>query len=77
MQWMIKSAAILSIVWSAFLLYNETALVFNNLGSAVGAVDAKARDRIWVIFLGSVVIMSLTVFSAFLTIFKLKFSDYL
>ena len=64
-------------IWSIFLLYNETVLIFDNRASAIGAVDAYARTRIWTIFLGAVLIMSATVFSAFLTIFKLKFSDYL
>lgn len=52
-------------------------LIFDNSGSAIGAVDEKARSHIWINFLGAVFIMSATVFSAFLTIFKLKFSDYL
>jgi len=76
-KFLIRAGAIFSLIWSIFLLYNETVLIFGNRGSAIGAVDAYARTRIWIIFLGSVLIMSATVFSAFLTIFKLKFSDYL
>ena len=74
---LVRAGAILSITWCVFLLYNETMLIFSNSGSVIGAVDSKARTRIWIIFIGAVLIMSGTVFSAFLTIFKLKFSDYL
>lgn len=52
-------------------------LIFRNTGSAISAVDSRARDHIWVVFIGTVLVLSGTVFAAYLTIFKLKFSDYL
>ena len=73
----VRAGAILSIVFSIFLLYNETMLIFSNTGSAIGYIDSKARDQIWVVFIGTVLMLSCTVFVCFLTIFKLKFSDYL
>ncbi len=67
----------MSVLFSLFLLYNETMLFFGNAGSAIAAFDTRARDKIWVIFLGTVFMLVLTVFAAFMTIFNLKFSDYL
>lgn len=67
----------MSIFFSVFLLYNESMLFFGNAGSAIAAFDTGARNRILIIFLGTVLMLALTVFAAFLTIFKLKFSDYL
>ena len=77
MKWLIRSGAILSIVWSVFLLYNESMLFFGNVGSVIATIEERFVNQIWVLFLATVLIMSGTVFAAFLTIFKLKFSDYL
>ncbi len=73
----IRFGAFMSVLFSLFLLYNETMLFFGNAGSAIAAFDTRARDKIWVIFLGTVFMLVLTVFAAFMTIFNLKFSDYL
>ena len=43
----------------------------------VAAIERNLSDRIWVIFVTSILILAGIVFAAFLTIFKLKFSDYL
>ena len=43
-KFFVRAGAILSISFSVFLLYNETMLIFGNTGSAIGAIDAKARD---------------------------------
>ena len=40
----VRAGAILSIVFSVFLLYNETMLIFGNTGSAIAQIDSKARD---------------------------------
>ena len=74
---MIRLGAIVSIAWSVFLLYNESMLIFENRGSVVAAIERNFSDRIWVIFVTSILILAGIVFAAFLTIFKLKFSDYL
>ena len=76
-RYSIRVAAIASVLGSVFLLYNETMLCFANHGSVIAALDREARNRLWVIFTSAVVIMSAIVFSSFLTIFKLRFSDYL
>ena len=76
-KFFVRLGAIFSILFSVFLLYNETMLIFGNTGSAIGYIDSKARDQIWVVFLGTVFMLSCTVFVCFLTIFRLKFSDYL
>ena len=52
-------------------------LIFENRGSVVAAIERNFSDRIWVIFVTSILILAGIVFAAFLTIFKLKFSDYL
>ena len=70
-KFFVRAGAIISILFSLFLIYNETALIFGNTGSAIGAIDVTLRDKIWVIFLGTVLMLSFTVFVSFLTIFKL------
>lgn len=55
-RFLVRAGAILSIVFSLFLLYNETMLIFGNTGSAIAWIDSKARDKIWVIFIGAVLI---------------------
>ena len=77
LRWLIRIGAIISITWSAFLLYNETMLIFGNGGSVILYIEERFTNRIWVIFLVTVLILAGTVIAAFLTIFKLKFSDYL
>ena len=74
---MIRLAAVFSIIWCVFLLFNETMLIFSNKFSIIAAIDHNMRTRIWVIFVFTIIIMALTVLSAFMTIFKLQFSDYL
>ena len=76
-RFFIRLAAIISTIWSVFLLYNETMLIFENSGSIITYIDHKMRARIWIIFVCTIMILSLTIFSGFMTIFKLQFSDYL
>jgi len=52
-------------------------LIFGNGGSVIAAIERHFGDRVWVTFLASISILAGIVFAAFLTIFKLKFSDYL
>lgn len=77
LRWLIRLGAILSITWSVFLLYNESMLIFGNGGSVIAYIEESFADHIWVIFLVTILIQAGTVLAAFLTIFKLKFSDYL
>ena len=52
-------------------------LIFGNGGSVIAYIEERFANHVWVIFLVTIMILSGTVLAAFLTIFKLKFSDYL
>ena len=43
----------------------------------IAYIEERFANHVWVIFLVTIMILSGTVLAAFLTIFKLKFSDYL
>jgi hypothetical protein len=71
-----KFFACLATLWSLLLLVTETTLLFSTK-DALSALLYKYSGNIWVIFSLTLVTLVLIIATAFFTIFKLKFSDYL
>ncbi len=73
---MLKVAAVVTAVWSLLLLETETTLIFTSK-EAVSVLLLRTSLNPWLNFTITIVLLSAMIATAFFTIFKLKFSDYL
>lgn len=71
-----KVAAVGAAIWSLVLLETETTLMFSPK-QIISVLLLNTSQNPWLTFSLTIVILSLIISTAFFTIFKLKFSDYL
>ena len=69
--------ATLAGLWSIFLLANETKLLFKHHSGFLAMIQTYLNDWVFLNFFVTIFVVCAMVGSSFLTIFKLKFSDYL
>ena len=72
----LKIIAVLAAVWSILLIETETTLIFSKK-EIVSVMLNRGSENVWFTFIFTTLVLLLTVSTAFFTIFKLKFSDYL
>lgn len=63
-------------MWSVILLVTETTLIFSTKEAVSASLNNRAMN-VWFTFSFTMIFMGAVVATAFFTIFKLKFSDYL
>lgn len=73
---LIKILSIIGAMWSILLLVTETTLIFSTKEAVSASLNNRALN-VWFTFSFTMVVMGGIVATAFFTIFKLKFSDYL
>ena len=71
-----KLLAVVALIWSLLLLITETTLIFTS-NEAVSYFCQLKPQNVWYTFTLTMVVMALIISTAFFTIFKLRFSDYL
>jgi hypothetical protein len=72
----LKVAAVAAAVWSLVLLETETSLIFSPK-QLISVLLQHTSQNPWLTFSLTIVILCMIISTAFFTIFKLKFSDYL
>lgn len=68
--------ALITLIWSLVLLITETMLIFTPR-ELVSVLLLVFETNIWYTFCYTLTVMCLVIATAFFTIFKLRFSDYL
>jgi len=68
--------ALITLLWSLVLLITETMLIFTPR-EAISVLLLVFETNVWYTFCYTLTMMCLVIATAFFTIFKLRFSDYL
>jgi hypothetical protein len=67
----------MSVIWAIFLMANETLLLFSQHSGLMSMIQTALSDNAILNFFISIMMICAMVGSSFVTIFRLKFSDYL
>ena len=72
-----RVGAIFASIWCAFILFNESILIFDRTGSDTHYFFSQIADNFWATYFTTIFVTGGICISSFFTIFKLKFSDYI